>query len=498
MQKIYIFFIFTLLANQLMAIDKIFQFPSNKHEGRIEFQKKRKFCIFPFRNKSEEMQMPKENGLDYLAVGLPSILKSSLATFFYIYEKEPRFQKIYHSSEGETKFIPEKNLLPGKDPRYVPLAVVLLEKEEPDSAGFISGRKKSCDYVMSGSFFRSGEDQISVEVEMLEMFDGRRKVFKRTLSLKRGLQELASAEKEVKDFLINGVELLAFRANANENDALVFIDGYFAGKTPLDRNDIPEGIHKIRLFKEGFKEIETVIQVKKDNYKFLFNMEKLEQDGIISIKSDPDEADVFLGKENLGKTPIENKPVRVGMNRLRISKKGFVDYLTGLDIVKGKKTLVNISLKEGDTVKYYTDSRYLFQDYTPYDFSIYSFYSVLLFYAGAITLDLKANTLQEGLRPRISIVTPLLAYTAVAGSPQAFNDSYAIFVFEEYLIRNNKKKVDRIRNQASISAASGGVMVILGFVFMIMGLNNESFDFAMINNRNLNEPVSYVGYKINF
>ena len=184
-----------------------------------------------------------------------------------------------------------------------------------------------------------------------------------------------------------------------EVDGLVFIDGHYAGKTPLDKSDVAAGQHAITITKEGFETLNRVVNLKKDSVsKYAFALKKLEKKGTISVKTNPEGASVYLGITYLGESPLTNIVVPLGQNRIRIEKEDHVDYYAGFEIEQGKPVTVNAKLKQGKTEDYYKNRLKVFLDYTYFDFSQYSVYSVALFYASFQYWNYRINVHRDTIR----------------------------------------------------------------------------------------------------
>ena len=482
-----------LFSFPIYAIEEYYNFPDETYAGKIVYQEKRKFCIFPMENRSAN------NKIDYLSAGISSVIKSGLASAIYAYEKNPRKEKIIHPTPGGKYF---KQTAQGKilkkNPSYLPLEVVFYEKASHADGGFIAGKKKLCDYTLAGGFNLVNPETVAIEFGILDLYSGRKQTISKHVSERRALQEIKEVDIEIKRFLLHGLTLATLVIDSDQEGALVYLDGVFVGKTPFSRKDIPAGSRKLRISKEGFEPVNAVVMVEKGENRLQYKMEEEKSGSEISITSDPEEADVYLGKKHLGKTPLKNLKVQSGMNRLRISKEGFIDYLKGVDFKQGESSEIAVKLEEGDTTEYYSGLNYLYQEYTYYDFAVYSLYNVLVFFGGYLYNNYQADQTIDNSRYGIGITSPLLTYNTLVTTGQDLTPFYIQLAYEEMRIREIKNRAARYRKQASQSAVGGGVMLVSAFVFLFLDQNDTSLDIGMFFDPATRESRSYFSIRTTF
>ncbi len=103
--------------------------------------------------------------------------------------------------------------------------------------------------------------------------------------------------------------------------ASIFIDGEFAGTTPKFVREIKTGKRQITLEKEGYASSTRTIDVLYDKtaeYNFELNPGRL-----VTIKSEPGEADVYLNEVLLGTSPVSFNLDYTKNNKIKISKSGY-------------------------------------------------------------------------------------------------------------------------------------------------------------------------------
>ncbi len=110
--------------------------------------------------------------------------------------------------------------------------------------------------------------------------------------------------KETRNFILNrptGDVII----NTEPDDANVYYDGVFIGKSPLYYPAIPAGKHQFSFLKQGFQH--TVIQadiIKGKTNIITKSIEKMRVGGIVHINSTPTNANVFVDSYYIGNTPL--------------------------------------------------------------------------------------------------------------------------------------------------------------------------------------------------
>lgn len=138
-------------------------------------------------------------------------------------------------------------------------------------------------------------------------------------------------------------------------EATVLVDKKLRGITPLS-TVLEKGSHKIAILKEGYKDLRDSITIGKENEKFNFMLEKVQDLApepatppkpplvpepqkkeitgfLVTIYSTPSGANIFIDKINYGVTPLWAFLKR-GLYGIRIEKEG---YKTKWDIIKVDK-----------------------------------------------------------------------------------------------------------------------------------------------------------------
>lgn len=533
--KFYLLPILLLLSlTSIFANDDYFEFLEQYLPEKVEYEKSRKLCLFPFRNKNEQEKF------QYLSNGIPSVIISNLNGFKYVYDSDVLENVVYHSfgepkNQNATKTSKSpinretlkelnsgaKEVLPEKDPRYIKLDVGLIAMDKPPlfEANLELGRKNKCFYVITGEYITNESDRLVINLEFTYRKNGKVERLSETTSLRRAYQEMDGLGIKIKKMLFNKEMTTIQVETGEETDALVFIDGHYAGKTPLEKSDVATGRHAISITKEGFEKIDRVVNLKKGSVsKYSFSLVKLEKKGLLSVKSNPSGASVYLGLTYLGETPLKDVSVPLGQNRIRIEKEDHIDYYSGVEIEAGKTFSVNANLKEGKTEDYYKNRLKLFLDYTYFDFSQYSIYSVVLFYAsyqywnyrvndhkdsirGLLYSDASGSSLQGQVLGELSLLTIYQTYYS-ADNETARLGFVSFVASQRRIVDENEKKSNELRSYRDASAVGAVSMLALAGVFYYLGVNSDAFEFAIsppIQSVNPIAPVSFESYaKFNF
>lgn len=543
--------IFCILFTQVSSIfpvDEIYNLSSFYSPKSVEVEKDRKICFYPLRSKSEDI-----GDLEYLGRAIPSIILTEIRKLGYVYDENLIFNVIRHTmgnpsdpsnskkkidaqpplvenrvleggglsssyqrkleyKEDELKAIlsNKKKELPSKDPRFIPLSVEYeRDKSLPIEAADVYryGHKKNCSYTVTGEFSKNSSESIAVKLELTNLLNGKVTNYSHSTSVERSMQEMLPLADKIKKTLIQR-QLASISVQTKPvSGALVFIDGNYFGKTPFEKTSLPFGRHEILITYKDYKEYASEFEILPNQAKsFSVELKSNQRSAFISVSSDPPGADVYLGIEKLGQTPLKKVSVPAGKNRLRIGKAEFIDHFQGVDLASGETGTFKVALKSGNSDAYYLNKDYVFLDYTHKDFMVYSVYGALLFYAGNIYFQLQANKLRDSLRPEIQINN---ATQAQALFSQNQNLAIGTLLFEEYRIRDVKRQIrDYNRLAGNIgfgrtrTQARGGVMlygalfmVATGLTFFFLGLDEETLDIGFDPGLGTSTPNSYAEAK---
>ncbi|MCP5503297.1 MAG: PEGA domain-containing protein [Leptospiraceae bacterium] len=480
----------------LLAIDEIFNFEEQVLPEVIEFETERKLCFFPYKNVNGT------EDISYLSEGIPSVLYSGFNKTRYVFDKDVMPLTIFHSHGKQYKLDREKfesfhnrefiealnfgrkKLTPEKDPRFIQLKPVLISSSNPLVPGMqlSLGKKHECFYLVGGEYYQTEANKIQIQTFVFERRYNRQKNFTTELSLKRLFQEIEPHNNDIRKYLINREEAGFSIQTGKEKNALVYIDGVYMGKTPAEDIRVTEGIHSLEIQKEGFEKIKKVYSFeKKKKYNLVLELKPLKKEGFISVKSEPEGADVYLGSIYLGKTPLKEVQVPLGLNRLRIEKEGFVTHFEGINISKGKTNQIATQLSPGESKAFYQNQFHIFLDHDYYDFTLYSLSAALMFYGGYMYGQYRVSSGRDQLRTEVRL-NMLNLYSGIANfsnlSQSSQSEYTTNFMYEQMKIIKNESKIKNWENLRDRSAILGGGMIIGAFTFLWLGHNHEGFEFG--------------------
>lgn len=512
----------------LYSVDDIYKLTELYTPKTYELEESRKICFFPFREKEADDTPSESSSQDYLSRGIPAILVTEIRRMGHVYDsnivanvirhpmnldsKKPKKKtstrltldqdglpqvnrrKSQYSADDLEEIISGKNsVLPLSDPRYIPLEVEFFRdnssRPEPEAA-YRLGSEKGCFYVVTGEYYKIGEDSLVSQYELTNLWNG--KIIKKshTTSFVRAFQELNPLADSLRKNLIHKEMSKLSIDSGDQTGALVFLDGVYIGKTPILDFPVTLGKHEILVTKKDWVEYSKVIEVSRSQTeKVTAKLTPNPRTAYLTVYSEPEGAEVYLGIEKIGTTPLIRAKVPPGKNRLRVGKEEFIDHFTGVSLTVGKEHKEKIILRPGDTETYYLNKDYLFLDYDSKDFATYSLFASLLFYAGHAYYQMRANQAIESLRPEIQILNLSQLQNLYFASP---NLAIGGLLYEEQKIRKIK---DEARNYRRISGDFGmdrqggkfqgglmiygmGLMILTSLSFFLLGLDKESFDIG--------------------
>jgi hypothetical protein len=88
-------------------------------------------------------------------------------------------------------------------------------------------------------------------------------------------------------------------------DSLIFVDDRLMGIGTAKNILIPRGQHRLSIKSDGYREYTDFINVTEDNYYRRVELKIFESPRTLVVITDPEEADVYLNEEFIGKTPLE-------------------------------------------------------------------------------------------------------------------------------------------------------------------------------------------------
>lgn len=129
---------------------------------------------------------------------------------------------------------------------------------------------------------------------------------------------------------------------SSPSKATLEIDGNKRGYTPF-KADIEQGRHKIKLSKGDYTVYEGIVTVPR-NKKISKKITLQLLPGILSVKSKPEGAVLFINNKKQGTAPVEIKNLKPGSYRLKLIKSGYDPVERQVTIHAGRKTSISVNL----------------------------------------------------------------------------------------------------------------------------------------------------------
>jgi hypothetical protein len=143
--------------------------------------------------------------------------------------------------------------------------------------------------------------------------------------------------------LFTGIEKLQLTPETAE----IHINDVKTELSSSGRIQLEPGTYKIKASKETYRSTErefTVAYGEVVNLNFI--LERMT--GSIFLHSKPEGADIYIGGQHAGKTPLKLDAVVVGMHELRLKKDRHKDITTRIEVSENKVTEKNLTLKRID------------------------------------------------------------------------------------------------------------------------------------------------------
>ncbi len=122
--------------------------------------------------------------------------------------------------------------------------------------------------------------------------------------------------------------------------AVVSVDGKSAGNTPL-KIELPEGNYRLQLSADGFKTWQAQLAVVPNQPQSIKDIRLQPADGTLALQTQPSGANVTIGQNFVGKTPLKVQLSTNTPHEIRISKAGYEKVSRRVQVSIGKlKTLV--------------------------------------------------------------------------------------------------------------------------------------------------------------
>jgi hypothetical protein len=133
--------------------------------------------------------------------------------------------------------------------------------------------------------------------------------------------------------------------DTNPQGALIFLGDKRTpeGRTPINV-PLPPARHRVRISMENYVEQTYEVEIKGgQNIDRTFSLVPIEEE--LNISSIPPGADIFIGDNLEGKTPLK-KAYRLGSYRIKVRKEGFQDYDEDVVLSRGTPVIRMLELKQ--------------------------------------------------------------------------------------------------------------------------------------------------------
>lgn len=139
--------------------------------------------------------------------------------------------------------------------------------------------------------------------------------------------------------------------------AKVYLDGTYRGTTPLTLSNIKMGQHTIKVTKKDYYNYSEMVQVKANTTTYVSaRLEPVPRTGSIYINSTPSNAKAYLDGAYRGRTPLTISNLEVGEYQIRISKDGYYDWYSTVQVKQNITTQVFAQLEPMTGSLYITSS----------------------------------------------------------------------------------------------------------------------------------------------
>ncbi|MBI3396729.1 MAG: PEGA domain-containing protein [Spirochaetia bacterium] len=400
----------------------------------------RRLVMIPFLNATGDSK------LDYLSPGIPRLLSNKLESIPFVRGvPSVTFSARNRSGVG----------LPDKESQAIPLPLSVKLRNEKEWPAYAEGRKpaevcaKLSGHYWAGGRFTKADTKIQVTAVLHDCTAGRTQ----TITWSDDEPQLyANIDKPAENLraLLLGEDPVKLKVVTPEPGAMVYLDGAYLGRTPVDTLVIRGG-YTLRIEQEGRATISKRVELSAREYELSETAEIRRSRGGLSIQSDPPGAQVYLDMRYLGVTPLEKTDLESGTHRLRISLEKHVDRFVGVRISEGNTTKVNVILKEGDSLAFYKDPGEPIRGWTYHDLSFYSAITSLGFYLGWLDLEARADRIEDSVKTYVPLIASFQRVAALGQGTISLSEA----AWETYLVDQNRLAVLRAHRRANAVGSLG-------------------------------------------
>ena len=133
--------------------------------------------------------------------------------------------------------------------------------------------------------------------------------------------------------------------------AALFVDGRFAGVSPVTVADVQPGTHLLWAERRGYVPLRQPVEVGKDTQPVRLKLRRLGQ-AALTITTDPPDVYVYLDGEFRGVTPLKLRSLPPNGHHLRLEKVNFTPVTERLELADGEEKTLDRRL-ESRSVDFY-------------------------------------------------------------------------------------------------------------------------------------------------
>jgi DNA-binding transcriptional regulator YhcF (GntR family) len=134
--------------------------------------------------------------------------------------------------------------------------------------------------------------------------------------------------------------------NSNPQEARVYLDNAYKGNTPINIRDVSTGRHKLRIKLAGYEDWVSEITVSSSRVlRVSADLKSQEEQGSISINSDPQGADIYLNDKYEGLTPLNLQDIASGEYEVKISLPGHEEWVEEVTVSPSRTARVYAELE---------------------------------------------------------------------------------------------------------------------------------------------------------
>ncbi|HSH70943.1 MAG TPA: PEGA domain-containing protein [Deferrisomatales bacterium] len=138
--------------------------------------------------------------------------------------------------------------------------------------------------------------------------------------------------------------LAVLSVQSRPEGAQVFVDGEARGTTPVTIRDLDEGSHEVILYLVDHGAFRQTVEGRGGRIFVDLESEKSLGVGFVSVRTDPPDARIEVDGQRVGLSPLE-VPLEAGSHAVRVSKPGFKDAETRVEVGPEESHAVHLRLE---------------------------------------------------------------------------------------------------------------------------------------------------------